>query len=274
MSRRISSLGRAASGRVRRQAPGQAGRMTFCFPFNRATTGVVLDSHPARRYDSEAIGSGISFGPGPFGLVAARGDGSTSAYIRLRSLSDTDPPSIFSSTALFTFSCWAKFDSFAATRAIYGESVSTASWTAGSTLYISTAGKLNLEFFDGAYKTLTGAVVLTAGLWYHLAFTRGLSGRAVYVNGVLDTSNSDTGNVNTMGGSQLMCNPATNDSTAGNPMLGDVCGVVAYDQDMGAGFIKRLFQEPLSFLAQPRQFPQFYDPGQQGFPHSVAPAVG
>jgi hypothetical protein len=153
-------------------------------------------------------------------------------------------------TDKFTIAMWVNFSSFAATRSVYGESVSTVAWTAGSSLYANTAKKLNLEYFDGSYHTLTGSYVLTAGLWYHIAFTKGTVGRAIYVNGALDTSNTDTNNANATGGSQLMCNPTSNSTTASNPLLGDMCCVVAYDQDMGPGFIKRLYQQPLNFLHQ------------------------
>lgn len=54
------------------------------------------------------------------------------------------------------------------------------------------SGRLHIGYFNN---DLNGATTLNPNTWYHVAFVKGNSGRRLYVNGVLDASDSVTSNV-------------------------------------------------------------------------------
>lgn len=75
------------------------------------------------------------------------------------------------------------------------------------------SGKLHIGYFNN---DLNGATTLNPNTWYHVAFVKGISGRRLYVNGVLDASDSVTSNVSVV--RQLGVGRAT--ENVYNPPLG------------------------------------------------------
>lgn len=253
------------------QPSGSRGPVTFAFPDARHGTVTAIDYGPSHAWNEIARGSGVTVAPGIHGMWAWRGDGSTNTWLRIRDVSGTPPavPLIGDGLAAgqFTFACWAKFNSFSAQHELYGESSGVGATSFGGACDVLTTGKVRNLYYNGGYVALESNATLSTDIWYHIAWTRGAGGRAIFVNGVLDTSNSDTATPSTGGGAFLFSGWNGSASSGYVSLNGDACGIVAYDKDMGAGFIRRLYQRPLSFLPSgPRWIsPGSADLGQPNF---------
>ena len=95
--------------------------------------------------------------------------------------------------ASFTVEAWVLFDSISGQGTIFAKPLGSGTFDS-YTLYW-TGGILNGEIFDAAGGTaIAGAAPLTAGTWYHVAYTFDDSTKhqALYVNGVQITSGGST----------------------------------------------------------------------------------
>lgn len=231
--------------------------VTACWPFYTGSLSTVLDIHPARRYNSRLVGANSAFVPGPFGLTAFRGDASSTSFLRVRDTADTEPE-FFNIRTEFTLAAWVNIISSAAHKVVLGEGNGSNNVT--SLLTINSTDKAEFQWTDGSFRQCIGTTVLTAGLWYHVAVTAdAVNGKTVYVNGKAEGTNVLTSAPLSGGCSMIGAFPNVSATSGAGAMNGDICGIIHFTRAMPEGFIRRLYQEPLHFLAQ--RYQKSGDPG-------------
>lgn len=235
-----------------RQPVGNRGRLVFAFTDSRGGSVTALDLSPQHQLNSEAMGSGVSIVPCCHGMWGWRGDGTTNTWIRLRSSTGAAPidPLIGdgSATGEFTLAAWVKVTNFTDNRTIYGETSGISASSVGAICEIAiTTGLVRNLYYNGGYPYVESASAIPTDTWTHCAWTRGPSGRSCYINGVQNGTTSDTGTPNSCGGCSLLGSWNGTSTSFYRNFLGDCCGVLAFNRDMGPGFIKMLYQQPWSF---------------------------
>lgn len=115
-------------------------------------------------------------------------------------------------------------------------------WDKGDT-YIGahfqhTTGKLRFAIFDGSsHIALTNQALWKAGTWYHAAFLWGPGGMKIYINGILDGTDSHTGGYSNVSDSWVIGQKAT------KYFNGQIDEVRIYNRALSAAEVKGLFEE-------------------------------
>jgi hypothetical protein len=115
----------------------------------------------------------------------------------------TVAPSLFAfGTGNFSVNIWCKFTTFAdVTRFFFSGTLSTGANTNGTSLQVSSAGKV--RWSPNNIATPQSTATLVAGNWYMLTYTRSGTVGNLYINAVFDNTQTDSTNFATNAGASL-----------------------------------------------------------------------
>jgi hypothetical protein len=133
-------------------------------------------------------GSGATYATGKHGkalrITQEGGGASPNEYLEV----DIDTAGI--TNAAGTVELWVNFTTDPATNQVYIFDGSAVAFK-NLVVYITAAGHLEMVYGTGAANvTLTGAATLTTSMWYHVAFTWGPGGGALYLNGAAEDTDA------------------------------------------------------------------------------------
>lgn len=224
------------------------------------TTGLVLSQEPARRYQSRAVGAGMSLvplgGSNPSGgnigsgLASLESTSASTGWVRVRDTSDAEAH-VWGTKTELTIMGWVK--TATGTGAILGSGRATTNSAAQMFGWVSSVPYMQLYNGTGFF-TLSGTrqVPTANATWVHLAYSQhATTGKKMYWNGIEDATSSDTASQLDVGCEMLGSVPNSSDSSGVSGLVGSMFGVLVFDRKLEQGEIQSYYRWPLLFLAHP-----------------------
>ncbi|WP_324276044.1 LamG-like jellyroll fold domain-containing protein [Blastococcus brunescens] len=101
--------------------------------------------------------------------------------------------SVVAGPQVFTIESWVRTTSTAGGKIVgFGNAADANSSSHDRSVYMDTAGRINFGVYPGARRFVTGPDVYNDGQWHHVAASLSPAGMALYVDGALVGSRSDT----------------------------------------------------------------------------------
>lgn len=121
-------------------------------------------------------------------FTGATADGGNNDYIDMEDALDLNPTA-------FTVSAWIKRDPGSENRSILSKR--DASYTEGYDLKIDASGRLEMSWENSGLQTITSDVVIPTGVWHHVAVIYSGGTASMYIDGVLEKTESLSAPVST-----------------------------------------------------------------------------
>lgn len=190
--------------------------------------------------------------------------GTSSSYIQLPGNSFLKP------TNGLSFSAWVKPGTLSSPEYIVFTKNNTSSNFESYALVIASVSggyKFRVHKGDGSGNTsfVDGTTLISAGTWYHVAFTMDNSNIAIYLNGALQATVSTTYSFNYQSGKDVFLG-GTNESIFNGPYVGSMDNVRFYNRVLSSAEISSLYSTDPSCIAPPVSsfsvFPSTVCPGK------------